>query len=89
MVVYRTTDGGVMWITSGLGSDHYTDWPVAPRAELTFDDPLNGRLIAVDPPGHHNGHVRTSVSYRTSDGGRTWQKVGVSRQSSEKAGSPG
>lgn len=41
MVVCRTTDGGVTWSSSGLGTNHYTDWPVAPRAELAINEPLH------------------------------------------------
>lgn len=89
IMIYRTADGGVTWNSSVLGGDHYTDWPVAPRAELTFQDPLNGRLTTIDPPVHHNGHVETSITYATADGGRTWRRVGSNRQSFEKSGGPG
>ena len=65
--VYRTTDGGQTWVSLGLRETHQIG-----RIRI---DPRNPDRVFVAAMGHAFGPNAERGVFRTSDGGKTWQKV--------------
>ncbi|HJU75044.1 MAG TPA: glycosyl hydrolase [Gemmatimonadaceae bacterium] len=65
--VYRTTDGGLTWVSLGLRETHQIG-----RIRI---DPRNPDRVFVAAMGHAFGPNAERGVFRTSDGGKTWQKV--------------
>lgn len=65
--LYKTTDGGENWLKMGLDSTEHI-------AKIIIDPRDNKRLF-VAVPGHLWGPNKERGLYRTTDGGKTWDKA--------------
>src|SRR3954470_1736395 len=65
--VYKSTDAGRTWTKVGLDSSG--------RIGRIVIDPKNPDIVFVAAQGHSYGPQKDRGLYRTTDGGRTWQKV--------------
>src|SRR5215831_934881 len=65
--VYKTTDAGESWQRMGLADTEHVAGIIV--------DPKNGNVVYVAATGHlWNGNPERGV-FKTTDGGKTWQKV--------------
>jgi photosystem II stability/assembly factor-like uncharacterized protein len=65
--LYKTTNGGTTWEFAGLGdSEHISDILVHPK---------DGNIVYVGVQGHLWGPNTERGVFKTSDGGKTWNKV--------------
>lgn len=65
--VYRSTDGGKKWVHLGLENTHDI-----PRLAV---DPRDPDVCYIAALGHLWGHNEDRGVYKTTDGGKTWDKV--------------
>ena len=65
--VYKTTDGGKTWKNVGLKDTHVISNIVI--------DPHNPDIVYVAALGHVFGNNKERGIYKTTDGGKTWQKI--------------
>jgi photosystem II stability/assembly factor-like uncharacterized protein len=65
--VYKSTDAGKTWRNIGLGDSH--------QIGRILIHPTNPDIVYVAALGHAYGPNPERGVYRTTDGGRTWQKV--------------
>ncbi|HJZ10953.1 MAG TPA: hypothetical protein VJ521_02300, partial [Acidobacteriota bacterium] len=65
--IYKTTDGGENWQLMGLEKSE--------RISRIAIDPKNTDTVYVSVPGHLWDANEDRGLYRTTDGGKTWQKV--------------
>jgi photosystem II stability/assembly factor-like uncharacterized protein len=65
--VYKSTDAGRTWARMGLDSTG--------RIARIAIDPRNPDVVFVAAQGHSYGPQQERGIYRTTDGGRTWQRV--------------
>ncbi|MEW5915803.1 MAG: glycosyl hydrolase, partial [Gemmatimonadota bacterium] len=65
--VYRSTDGGQSWVSLGLRETHQI-------GQIRID-PRNPDRVFVAAMGHAFGPNAERGVFRTTDGGKTWQKV--------------
>lgn len=65
--IYKTTDGGKTWTNTGLKN--------AQQIGGLAIDPVNENRVFVAALGHPYGANEERGVYRTTDGGKTWEKV--------------
>ncbi|HKK45639.1 MAG TPA: hypothetical protein VJ964_08960, partial [Balneolaceae bacterium] len=65
--VYKSTDGGKTWTHIGLDQTHFISTVVV--------DPQNPDIVIVAALGHVFGDNSERGVYRSTDGGKTWNKV--------------
>jgi len=65
--VYKSTDGGLSWKNVGLKDTQHIGAIIV--------DPANSDVVFVAALGHAYGPNTERGVYRTTDGGKTWQKV--------------
>jgi len=65
--VYKSTDGGKTFTNMGLGDTHHI-------AEV-ITHPTNPNIVYVAAQGHLWGHTGERGVFKTTDGGRTWQRL--------------
>lgn len=65
--VYKSTDAGTTWAKMGL--------PESGRIGRIVIHPTNPDIVFVAAQGHSYGPQQERGLYRTTDGGRTWQRV--------------
>ncbi|MGB6624296.1 MAG: hypothetical protein WBE43_05880, partial [Candidatus Acidiferrales bacterium] len=65
--MYKSTDGGKTWAYIGLGETHIISWILV--------DPNNPDVVYVAALGHLFGPNPDRGVFKTSDGGKTWQKI--------------
>lgn len=65
--IYKSTDGGKTWINTGLKN--------AQQIGGLAIDPANENRVFVAALGHPYGANEERGVYRTTDGGKTWEKV--------------
>ncbi|MGD8427276.1 MAG: glycosyl hydrolase [Balneolaceae bacterium] len=65
--VYKSTDGGQTWTNIGLDQTHFISTIVV--------DPKNPDIVMVAALGHVFGDNSERGIYRSTDGGKTWDKV--------------
>jgi photosystem II stability/assembly factor-like uncharacterized protein len=65
--VYKSTDGGTTFVNVGLKDTHHIGEVVT--------HPSNPNIVYVAAQGHLWGHTGDQGLFRTTDGGRTWQKL--------------
>src|SRR5215467_3661839 len=65
--VYKSTDGGAHWTHMGLKDTHHI-----PRILI---HPSNANIVYVAAQGHLWGANEERGLFKTTDGGKTWQKV--------------
>lgn len=65
--MYKSTDGGKTWAYIGLGETHIVSWILV--------DPNNPDVVYAAALGHLFGPNPDRGVFKTSDGGKTWQKI--------------
>ena len=65
--MYKSTDGGKTWTFIGLGETHIINWILV--------DPTNPDVVYVASLGHLFVPNSERGVFKTTDGGRTWQKI--------------
>jgi photosystem II stability/assembly factor-like uncharacterized protein len=65
--MYKSTDGGKTWTFIGLGDTHIITWVLV--------DPTNPDVVYVAALGHLFGSNPDRGVFKTTDGGKTWQKI--------------
>ncbi|MFZ0335398.1 MAG: hypothetical protein WAN10_12595 [Candidatus Acidiferrales bacterium] len=65
--MYKSTDGGKTWTYIGLGETHIISWILV--------DPNNPDVVYVAALGHLFGPNPERGVFKTTDGGKTWQKI--------------
>jgi photosystem II stability/assembly factor-like uncharacterized protein len=65
--MYKSTDGGKTWTFIGLGETHIISWILV--------DPNNPDVVYVAALGHLFGTNPERGVFKTTDGGKTWQKI--------------
>ncbi len=65
--VYKSTDGGKTFTNMGLGDTHHI-------AEVTTH-PTDPDIVYVAAQGHLWGHTGERGVFKTTDGGRTWERL--------------
>jgi photosystem II stability/assembly factor-like uncharacterized protein len=65
--IYKTTDGGQNWTNMGL--------PNSERISSIEIDPNNTNIVYVGVLGHLWGNSADRGVYKTTDGGKTWEKI--------------
>jgi photosystem II stability/assembly factor-like uncharacterized protein len=65
--MYKSTDGGKTWTFIGLGETHIISWILV--------DPQNPDVVYVAALGHLFGPNPERGVFKTTDGGKTWQKI--------------
>ncbi|MCC7053663.1 MAG: hypothetical protein IT355_10370 [Gemmatimonadaceae bacterium] len=65
--VYKSTDGGVTWVNTGLRN--------TARIARIVVDPTNSDIVYVASPGHLWGPNPERGLFKTTDGGRTWTPI--------------
>jgi photosystem II stability/assembly factor-like uncharacterized protein len=65
--MYKSTDGGKTWTYIGLGETHIISWILV--------DPNNPDVVYVAALGHLFAPNPDRGVFKTTDGGRTWQKI--------------
>ncbi len=65
--MYKSTDGGKTWTYIGLGETHIVSWILV--------DPTNPDVVYVAALGHLFGPNPERGVFKSTDGGRTWQKI--------------
>jgi len=65
--MYKSTDGGKTWTFIGLGETHIISWILV--------DPNNPDVVYVAVLGHLLGPNPERGVFKTSDGGKTWNKI--------------
>jgi photosystem II stability/assembly factor-like uncharacterized protein len=77
--VMRTADGGRTWLQVWYGGRLAPMVLTGPTPVLTAQSATTATVIAVVTRGHVDGHAAQTdfVTYRTTDGGRTWRTRAV------------
>ncbi len=65
--LYKTTDGGENWVKMGLDSSEHISRIVI--------DPTNSNIVYVAVPGHLWNDNSARGLFKTTDGGKTWEKI--------------
>lgn len=65
--VFKSTDAGKTWTNMGLHDSHHI-----PRVLI---DPKDSDVVYVAALGHNYGYNEERGLFKTTDGGKTWQKV--------------
>ena len=65
--MYKSTDGGKTWTYIGLGETHIISWILV--------DPNNPDVVYVAALGHLFGPNPERGVFKTSNGGKTWQRI--------------
>ncbi|MGH8316664.1 MAG: glycosyl hydrolase [Steroidobacteraceae bacterium] len=65
--MYKSTDGGKTWRYIGLGATHIITWILV--------DPQNPDVVYVAALGHLFGPNPDRGVFKTTDGGKTWNKI--------------
>ncbi|HTU34300.1 MAG TPA: hypothetical protein VMF66_10900 [Candidatus Acidoferrum sp.] len=65
--MYKSTDGGKSWTFVGLGDTHIISWILV--------DPNNPDVVYVAALGHLFAPNPDRGVFKTTDGGKTWQKI--------------
>ncbi|MFZ3246250.1 MAG: hypothetical protein WA185_14355, partial [Candidatus Acidiferrales bacterium] len=65
--MYKSTDGGKTWTFIGLGETHIISWILV--------DPNNPDVVYAAALGHLFGPNPERGVFKTTDGGKTWQKI--------------
>jgi photosystem II stability/assembly factor-like uncharacterized protein len=76
--VYKSTDGGKTWTNVGLRATHHVS--------EVLTHPTNPDIVYVAAQGHLWGHTGERGIYKTTDGGRTWRRLGRGLPEDEKTG---
>jgi photosystem II stability/assembly factor-like uncharacterized protein len=66
--VYKSTDGGKSWVNVGLRQTHHVS--------EVLTHPTDPDVVYVAAQGHLWGHTGERGIFKTTDGGRTWRRLG-------------
>lgn len=65
--VFKSTDAGKTWTNTGLPDSHHV-----PRVLI---DPKDPEIVYVAALGHNYGYNQERGLFKTTDGGKTWEKI--------------